>query len=176
MELIKHKNKWYIKSATGYREVLATTDKSLIIYNESDYIKSSPYVKYLPQPSQAFIEKYCKKGGIDEVSVEYGGNTVEFQNFCSDLGFSYDSAFGWYENANPGHRPNTSTLEEKFNNKLKVDSHNTITIHPIKDNWNRKETKELMWLTWKASNIIFEDEIALKEEFESWYNTKGKNL
>lgn len=131
------------------KKIIATTDKSLTI-KIVDRSKSKPidsgirdkYKKiHLPQPSQAFIEKYCKVGGIDEILVEYGGNIVEFQNFCSDLGFSYDSAFGWYENTNPGHRPNTSTLEERFNNKLKVDSHNTITIHPIKDSWSREEVE-----------------------------------
>jgi hypothetical protein len=35
--------------------VIGTTDESL----------------GLPKPSQAFIEKYCKVGGIDEVLIEY---------------------------------------------------------------------------------------------------------
>ena len=48
-------------------------------------------------------------------------------------------------NNNPGHRPNTSTLEEKFNNKLKIDLHNTITIHPIKNSWAREEVETLLF-------------------------------
>ena len=31
MEIINHKGKYYLKTDTGYREVLATTDKSLKI-------------------------------------------------------------------------------------------------------------------------------------------------
>lgn len=120
------------------KKIIATTDKSLTYWSDKEIDGFSGDIP-LPQPSKAFIEKYCKVGGIDEVLIEYGGTITEFQNFCSNLGFSYDSAFGWYENSNPGHRPNTSTLEEKFNNKLKIDSHNTITIHSIKDSWTREE-------------------------------------
>lgn len=92
------------------KKIIVSTDKSLVLYNESDYIKSSPYAKYLPQPSQAFLEKYCKLGGIDEVLVEYDLSNNDI--FCDR----------W---------------------KLKVDSHNTVTIHPIKDNWNRSEMTEM---------------------------------
>jgi len=53
MEKVHHKGKWYLKSDTGYREIIATTDPEL----------------NLPQPSKAFIEKYCEVGGIDEVDV-----------------------------------------------------------------------------------------------------------
>lgn len=69
---INHKGKYYLKTETGYREVLATTDTSL----------------NLPQPSKQFIEKYIEeynKGNvITDVLVEYElisneeyfGNTV----------------------------------------------------------------------------------------------------
>ena len=42
------------QGVSGYK-IIATTDKSL----------------GLPQPSKAFIEKYCKVGGINEVVVDY---------------------------------------------------------------------------------------------------------
>jgi len=60
----------------------------------------------LPQPSQSFIEKYCKVGGIDEVLVEYTNSSV----------ISYKGENGVH----------------KIASKPKVNSHNEITIHPIK--------------------------------------------
>ena len=79
MEIINHKGKYYLKTETGYREVLATTDKSLEISNNLDYNQLLPNRKdfrfYLPQPSQQFIQKYIEeynKGReIKEVLVEY---------------------------------------------------------------------------------------------------------
>ena len=72
MEIINHKGKYYLKTETRYREVLATTDESL----------------NLPQPSQQFIEKFVEEYNrgniITDVLVEYElisneeyfGNTV----------------------------------------------------------------------------------------------------
>jgi len=71
-----------------HHKIIATTDPKL----------------NLPQPSQAFIEKYCKLGGIDEVDVEY------FEEAYMSGGYHYTK------------KP-----------QLKVDSHNSITIHPIEE-------------------------------------------
>ena len=58
-QIINHKNKYYLKTKNGYKEILSSTDASL----------------GLPQPSQQFIEKYIEeynKGNvITEVLVEY---------------------------------------------------------------------------------------------------------
>ena len=74
MEIINHKGKYYLKTETGYREVLATTDTSLKIDNPNYDIGRLAYIT-LPQPSQQFIEKYIEsynKGReIKEVLVEY---------------------------------------------------------------------------------------------------------
>jgi len=69
----------------------------------------------LPQPSKSFIEKYVKLGGIDEVNVEYG----------IDMVLEYSS----------GTTPSTF---------LKVNSHNEITIHPIKDSWSKDEVEHVL--------------------------------
>ena len=76
------------------KKIIATTNKSL----------------NLPQPSKAFIEKYCKLGGIDEVEIEYEKLVKAYIPFSNAVNYI-----------------------------LKVDSHNTITIHPIKYSWNREE-------------------------------------
>lgn len=109
-------------------KIVATTDPKLnSLYDDwkESYTGIPPkksMVKFpkknrLPQPSQAFIEKYCKVGGIDEVLIEY----VENQYFWG----------------------NNQRIDYKW--ELKIDStHNTITIHPIKDSWSREEVINLL--------------------------------
>lgn len=132
-------NVWANKELVN--KIIATTDKSLVIdttYSNGKYKGK----KYLPQPSQAFIEKYCKVGGIDEVLVEYikelkvgycancnGGSDLSFQCTCTK-----------------GKRTYYSELQ------LKIDSHNTITIHPIKDSWSRKEVEDILHKAFKFIN------------------------
>jgi hypothetical protein len=97
------------------RKIVATTDKLEISkYQPQFTVDKTPITKYLPQPPQAFIEKYCKEGGIDEVMIEY----IEYEQFDGSL--------------LPGH-----TYPKEL--KLKVDSDNTITIVPAKDSWNKEE-------------------------------------
>ena len=120
-KVFKYRNNGHIFLASS-KKIIATTDKSLILYDESKYIKSSPYVKYLPQPSQAFIEKYCKVGGIDEVLVEYVYNQDVLDEYNKEIDYNGNSFIN---------------LEDGV--ELKVDSHNTITIHPIKDSWTIME-------------------------------------
>ena len=97
------------------KKIIATTDPGLKILNGKPYM-SQDLVKVwiypekrLPQPSQAFIEKYCKVGGIDEVDVEYVKQKTCKSPHCDDL---------------------CDACEEPI---LKVDSHNIITIHSIKE-------------------------------------------
>jgi hypothetical protein len=121
----------------GLRKIIATTDRSLrtkkisddVICRKCSHLQAgsaqpscpqcdypTPHLEietiYLPQPSQAFIEKYCEVGGIDKVMVEYYRPK------------SYS--------------PPLPPLEPKVN------SHNEITIHPIKDSWTREEVEELL--------------------------------
>jgi len=70
-----------------------------------------------PQPSKSFIEKYCKLGGIDEVMVE-----------LTEWGVGF------------GHDKNGIELPLR----LKVNSHNEIAIHTIKDNWSRDEVNHIL--------------------------------
>jgi hypothetical protein len=106
----------------GFKKIIATTDTSLIALYGIDEEGFGKMRNGLPQPSQTFIEKYCKLGGIDEVDVEY------------EYGYSLKMRRG-----------NT----EHFY-KLKVDSHNTITIHAIKDSWSRDEYEKGLRDAFKA--------------------------
>lgn len=47
------------------QKIIATTDPKIT----ADF--STPGTTFVPQIPQAFIEGYCRKGGIDEVEVEY---------------------------------------------------------------------------------------------------------
>jgi hypothetical protein len=123
-----------VKFANNYdaKKIIATTDPELIEINCTTCANmgcDKCQDKYLlHQPSKAFIEKFCKVGGIDEVDVEYirvscrkcrmkgvGNPTIH----CTECGKSGISIIP------------------------KVDSHNTITIHPIKDSWSKDEIIEL---------------------------------
>lgn len=103
-----------------YKKIVTSTDKSL----------------GLPQPSQAFIQKHCELGGIDEVDLEYE---------VIDKGFI---------NALKGNH--------NYDYRLKVDSHNTITIHSIKDSWGREEVIELL------SKLNHTLNIGSELTFEEW--------
>ena len=72
MELIQHKNKWYVKSDTGYREVIASTDPKLTVdykgyeHGTGDRVEAKIYLPNIPQ---SFIKKYVKNP-VDKVLVE----------------------------------------------------------------------------------------------------------
>ena len=111
MEIINHKGKYYLKTETGHREVLATTDESLRTkYKENNHQHLSKYNYILPQPSQQFIQKYIEeynKGNIiTDVLVEYDVHKNSFIPL-------------WIPKVNP--------------------KDNTITIKKVKDSWNREE-------------------------------------
>ena len=105
----QRKGNW--RTCFNERKIIATTDTKLGVTD----LRVSPVHNFidLPQPSQAFIEKYCKVGGIWEVLVEYTHPSI----------ISYKGENGVH----------------KIASKPKVNSHNEITIHPIKDNWNKEE-------------------------------------
>ncbi len=106
-----------------FKKVIATTDSSLKIhqsncvhYNTNKVINCC--CPSLPQSSQGFIEKYIKeynKGNIiTDILVEYENLLIENPN-------SDGCAIPHYKK------------------QLKVSKDNTITIHPIKNSWDRKE-------------------------------------
>lgn len=107
------------------KKIIATTDKSLNIDISSEFQKKH-YIKefkYLPQLSQEFIEKYIKeynKGNIiTDILVEYAQDLNSVKKISNDL--------------------------QTWNYKLKISKDNTITIHPIKESYNREEVIELLY-------------------------------
>ena len=158
MEIINHKGKYYLKTETGYREVLATTDESLEprnLYGNSGLFKTK-----LPQPSQQFIQKYIEEYNrgniITDVLVEYLENyTLEY----------YESAI---EN---------KRLAQKTNIKetLKVNpKDNTITIKKAKDGYTREEVVKL--LVDCCGEVSCEDGKLLGKNPEELYKWIEENL
>ena len=133
MEIIKHKDKYYFKTKTGYREVLATTDTSLII---NDWLKTKENniqgeyesSNYLPQPSDQFIQKYIE---------EYNKG-----NIITDVDVLYESYCKHGNNCPSKGDYNKQHLCD-VDYRLKVNmENNNVTIKKIKDNWNREEIVE----------------------------------
>lgn len=106
-------------SLSTNHKIIATTDKSLLSSNSIPHPRggnSKQMVGTLPQPSQAFIEKYCKEGGIDEVLVEYE------------------------------HRGHFNIPSEHWDYILKTDLSNNIIISFIKDSYSKEEVVKLFEL------------------------------
>ena len=115
-------NNWKYKSTDRFYligKIIATTDKDLTFWNDEEVDGFSGDM-ILYQPSKAFIEKYCKVGGINEVMVEYDSCVIATKD-------DWDRHTKYYP---------------------KTNSHNEITIHPIKDSWNREEVEELCSKAW----------------------------
>jgi len=106
------------------RKIIATTDPKL----HNTRLKDCPVnpednmvsVRGVAKPSKEFIEEYCRVGGIDEVDVEYG--------------LFHDGNF----------KDNDETHAFKAIHKPRVNSHNEITIHPVKDSWTLDELPDLL--------------------------------
>ena len=132
-------------------KIIATTDKSLkLTHSNINSIKiDTKDTNLLSQPSKAFIEKYCKVGGIDKVMVEY----------------EYDELETKFRNAQIKGRW-AKYLPENGEFKLKTNSHNEITIHPIKNSYSREEVINLLD---KFNNHEVEaDPFRYGEEFDKW--------
>ena len=108
-------------------KVIATTDPELrsdgLIEDPNNPKDNLLIRKGLPQPSQSFIEEYCRKGGIDEVDVEYEMLCGVVVGMCSCSKLDIDC--------------------QCLRLHLKVNSSNEITIHSIKDTYTREEVEQL---------------------------------
>ena len=108
------------QKSMGCKKIIATTESELKIpymtsYGKQREVNGVDQVKRLFQIPQSFIEEYCRKGGIDEVDVEY--EKYHDGNFIND---GKTHAF-------------TALLRPEVSND------NIINIHPIKDTYTRDE-------------------------------------
>jgi len=95
--------------------VIATTDPELKTEVTENTKKGGFHYGLLPQPSQAFIEEYCRKGGIEYVDVEYDEPVSHFKMRGGMSSFVGALAI----------------KQSIFGLQPKVDSNNCIIIHPI---------------------------------------------
>ena len=104
----------YLTRNDKCKKIIASTDPKLRLNIPTLNTRGdrTVYPAPFPQLSQAFIEKYCKLGDIDEVDIEY----------------EFDGSF--------------HTNEGAF--KIKVNSHNEITIREIKNSWDREEVIKII--------------------------------
>lgn len=105
-------------------KIIATIDPELTFTakeHTKDLMKGCDY--YLPRLSNAFLKAYCEQGGIDDVLVEY-----ELVQTTSKEDYKYSNG--------------QSNLNYEY--RLKIAPDNTITIKPMKENWNREEVKNLL--------------------------------
>ena len=166
------------------KKIIATTDTSLNYIEHDDTV---PYPKgvqiRLPQPSQQFITKYIEdynKGNvITDVLVEYEQDYTNRN--CSTCSLGTDGTCELNLEKKCCSSTNNATKhgdywiscldgeEDSEIYKIKVTpKDSTITIKKLKDSWNREEVIEQMWSAYKAANTIFEDESALRVEFNNW--------
>lgn len=101
-EKIKKGDWYYDLVSKSYRVALSNIDKSSTFYPNIKKIIATTnsnlnievvgtWDEKLPQPSQAFIEKYCKLDGIDEIDVEYERKQDQFEFDPSYLELKTDS-------------------------------------------------------------------------------------
>jgi hypothetical protein len=135
-------------------KIIAATDPSLKIEcdgcNRSKGVEGMVYTcscRSLPSPSQAFIEKYCKLGGIDEIDVEY----FTVVHYCAMQGY------------NP--MLDDCPACNEVNPTLKINSRNEISIHSIKDSWTRDEVINICKKVMVATNL--EDDMTF-EKLKTW--------
>ena len=120
----------HLKNGDIYK-IIATTDSSLtkeygfetLNPNTNEEIKVMQTGKgSIPRIHDNFLKEYCEKGGIHEVMVEY-------ERHCDTTRTCHNPK---------GNYPCDTCYDQA---KPKVNTDNTISIYPIKDNWNREEVK-----------------------------------
>ena len=121
-----------------YKKIVATTDKSL----------------GLPEPSQAFMEKYVELGGIEEVDIEYE-SYIKGQCNCQ----CHDDGTVMLHMVACCH---PTIIYQPVKN-----SNNIITIYSVKDSWSREEMFQLMD---NYQNYLIETDRTVKS-FEEWFNS-----
>jgi len=129
------------------KKIIATTDPDLYYTQQNGHLGQA--IIQIPQIPQSFIEKYCRKGSIDEVEVEYERRALNGE--WKDV--LLPSEWG-----NIGENPT----------RPKVNSHNEITIHPIKDSWTRAEVYKIAKVSYRMGAQNHED--ATIERFDEWFN------
>ena len=144
---------WYILKRNGFPLTIEIAMNEFEIGNllgdEEKIIATTDHELNLPQPSKEFIEEYCRKGGIDEVDVEYERRT--------SLG-EWKHVLLPSEWGSKGENPT----------RPKITKDNKIIIHSVQKNvFSRDEVKLLvMWLK-NDTNKLDQDVTSILSEYEN---------
>jgi hypothetical protein len=153
-------------------KIIATTDKSLVIGREHDDTVPFPKMrdKCLPQPSQAFIEKYIawwnQGDQLEEVMVEYEKDYSINEWKGGFEGNRCQTCNKWYY----GYSPKPCDC---CHPKIK---HNTITIKKVKDSWSKEEVIEVIFKVLKATGDEIEAIMKNTGSDKPYIEFNGKDL
>jgi hypothetical protein len=126
MEVIQHKGKWYLKSNTGYREIVATTNPKLnkdIIFDKNYF--DDGFIKGLPKPTDQFIQQWIDKGYPKFINVECEETKV-YRYLTKE---EQIKRYGYKASSTP-------YMNNVYSNELKISKNNTITCSFIEDDWD----------------------------------------
>ena len=175
------------EDACNHRKIIGTTDTKLkvkcgniiIDCDESGYDGRKQCIKCkgsallnLPQPSQSFIEAFCKAGGIYELLVEYTGGRWDYRRFDGNKSIekrhgTSDVDYVWVEGVSYNSIKNMPKhMIRQIPITPKVNSHNEITIHLIKDSWNKEEVIEV--LSSMSSYTHVHNRVVVGKELNNW--------
>ena len=119
MKVIKHKDRWYLQSDTGYKEILLSTDTEL----QKDGIQAI---------DDAFLEWFVKNPSCESVEV------------CKNP-FYEESNYEYYKIIIPKEEPKQETLEEaaeKFVNNTRYRNYKVLFIEGAKWQAERMYSEE----------------------------------
>jgi|GEM_PF-3828175 len=123
-------NNGIIPNGLNPRKVVATTNGRIGIEREKR--GKNTWIDRYPRPSKSFVEKYEALGTIKTALVDYEMLLVEQCN-CE-----------CHTNDNVIHM--VACCHPHYTERLRVDSNNEISVHPVKTSWNRGEVSELLML------------------------------
>ena len=118
------------------KKIIATTDPELYTLNWKNGILLNTHIVH--QLPQAFIERFCKVGGIWKVMVEYNKPVCQ----CDTVEKMYDCPFNLGGVEDSCEKPDENN--DFYGLRPKVDSHNEITIPPLVEKmYSRDEVEQL---------------------------------
>jgi hypothetical protein len=136
-------------------KIIATTDKSLILYDESEYIANSPTLFYVPQLQQSFLKELVANPD-GEYEIEYKETWVGGSSTYGHGDYNYELKL------NQDNTVNITSVEEKERG---------ITITSVKEKMYNREEVEILLKNISMESYIHGLKIGSRQEAitrDSW--------
>jgi len=165
MKVIKHKDKWYLQSQTGYKEILLSTD-DLLIQNGVQPIDDE------------FLEWFVKNPSCEKVKV----NLIPINEFGSEITVSgYGFSKFIYKIIIPKEEPKQKSLEEVAESYVKNSSHELYDLRKQSFIEGAKWQVERMYSREELESYLFQlaEHYAMtstKSDIEDFNNWIEQNL